>query len=131
MQNATRAEAAAAAAAAGGSFDFEFDAPKGHSREVTGINALLFKKGKEHILAFRDTESPGESFNVESWITSSVIDGDAEDGMTKRMKMLWEKANLTWGKNQTVGLTTRSKVSKASRDSRSPAGSRGHCGYVL
>ena len=71
--NATRAEAAAAASAAGGSFNFEFDAPKGHSRETTGINALLFTKGREHILAFRDTESPGTFSSEASTIPMTPI----------------------------------------------------------
>jgi hypothetical protein len=59
-----------------------FDVPdREGGRGKIGLVALLFQRGKEVIIAWRDTISPGDSTNIEAWITSQFA--DSVNGMGK------------------------------------------------
>ena len=63
-----------------------------------GIACIKFTHGNDVVLAFRDTESPGDKTNMESWFTAAIADMNAEGGMTQVMKHQWtEVAKLEWG----------------------------------
>jgi hypothetical protein len=52
----------------------EYDVPnREKGRAKIGLVALLWKKGKERILWWRDTISPGDNINIESWMTSAFV----------------------------------------------------------
>ena len=74
---------------------------KSIARKKMGIACVKFTHGNDVVLLFRDTESPGDNTNIESWITASVADMEAEGGMTQTMKHQWtEVAGLEWGEEQ-------------------------------
>ena len=84
----------------------ENDVPnRENGRAAIGLVALLWKKGDERILWWRDTVSAGDAINIESWFTSAFA--DEKHGMTKWMKDGWLGAGLEFDDE----MTKRSKAS--------------------
>lgn len=89
---AARAELAAVA---GAEVDLDFDTG---TANATGIMALLFQRGDDTILVFRETAVDGDYANILAWIVKSVIDGGSALSQTQMMKRTWvNEAGLKWG----------------------------------
>jgi len=69
-------------------------------RHEIGVCSLLFQRGSDTILVFRDTVTAGDNSNVNAFVTSSIVDKESELGATKMMKKNWENAGLEWGEDQ-------------------------------
>ncbi len=77
--------------------EYDTPGPATVARREVGIACIKFTRGTDTILAFRDTESPGDYKNIESWLTASAADPVAEGGMTQLMKRHWKAAGAGWG----------------------------------
>jgi len=72
-----------------------FDTPdRQGGRGSIGLVSLLWTRGDEVIITWRDTISTGDAVNIEAWMTASFA--DKEYGMTKWLKDGWTNAGLTW-----------------------------------
>jgi hypothetical protein len=100
LWDAANAEARQVAKNLGGSLvNFDTPGPPIGRKEI-GVICLLFKRGVDTILVFRDTATDGDVANIEAWVGPAFIDESAPLGMAQLMKKQWIAAGLEWGAQQ-------------------------------
>ena len=99
LLEAARREVADIANSINASYEF-YDTPNEAARNTTGIACILFKRGSDSILVFRDTASEGDNANVMVLAEPAIVDTKAYYGGTQLLKRNWERAGLEWGPTQ-------------------------------